>query len=452
MEKESVELVLEAIFRFYETVGDAVFNFYLTNSRTVLDIIHIIFKNVFYILLYITILFTVSYALIGFFLMLKKNRRQERPVADRDLPTVTIQIPTYNELAALNCARRCLKFDYPKEKIQIIIGDDSSKAEISAEIDEFANQHSILVTRRGSNIGFKPGNLNHMLQHSKGEYLVIFDSDFLPEKDFLRRLMAPFVHDKWISAVQARWVTRNFSQTFVSVLGGTIPIFTHYLGLPFLNRIGGNGFIAGSAEAVRKDEIVKAGGWKSGSLTEDIEYSFRLTIAGRKTVYLEDLTCECEAPFTLKDLGKQQMRWAYGVVTEFKSHFRKILFNRKLSLADKMGPFMLMSGYMVTLLFFLLTVTGFLSIITHRPDLIDWLKFLSETLLNIFLTSGFLLTTAITLFLAKKSRYIPRMIAASFTVGLLLINIVSIGILKALLDRPMQWYMLNKIGNNRAIR
>ena len=104
-------------------------------------------------------------------------------------PNITVQIPTYNEIAALNCAERCLKFEYPKEHLQIIIGDDSDDPLISKRIDEFASLNSqIEISRRGTNNGYKPGNLNAMLKKSRGDYILIFDSDFLPKRDFLAKL------------------------------------------------------------------------------------------------------------------------------------------------------------------------------------------------------------------------------------------------------------------------
>ena len=438
---------LAQIYNFYEQIGTSVYTFYIQNSRLILDYMHTFFNSFFNILLYFTILLTFTYLIISIYLITNKRKIRERLVKNSQLPFVTVQIPTYNELAALNCAKKCLEFDYPKDKYEIIIGDDSSEKEISKKINRFAKWNSIKVTKRGNNIGFKPGNLNHMLKFTKGEYIVVFDSDFLPEKDFLKRIIAPFIHNNKIDAVQARWRIKNFSQNMVSVVGGLIPMFSHMLALPFLMKTGGNGFIAGSAEAVRKKTLLDMGGWKSGALTEDIEYSLRLTKAGKKITYLESLECDCETPFTLNDLGKQQMRWAYGVIKALKLHFGGIL--RKTP-KQSLNVIMLLSGYLITILFFSLGITGLLSIITHRPEAVQWIKFFSETTLNVVLTSGFLLTGIITLVMSKKAREIPRMLIASFSVGLIVILYVTTGVLKALFNRPMQWFILAKQGNQNG--
>lgn len=444
---ETLVSLVTKVFTFYESQGDYAYEFFVNYSRTILDYLHVIFNGMFYILLYITIFLTFSYVVMAIYLLFKKYDKKEIPVKDKDLPFVTIQIPTFNEIIALNCARSCLEFDYPKNKFEIIIGDDSNDKSVSKKLDEFASIHNIVkITRRGRNIGFKPGNLNHMLKFSKGDYIVIFDSDFLPKKDFLRRIIAPFIHDNKVSAVQARWVTKNFSQSLASVVGGTIPLFTHYIGLPILNRINSNKFIAGSAEAIKKKDLIHLGGWRSGALTEDIEYSLQLTNAGKKIVYLENLHCECEAPFTIKDLCKQQMRWAFGVISALKIHSKKILLNKNIPTVQKFNMFLLMSGYLITLFFFFLTLTGTLSVITHRPEIIDWGKFISETVLNIILTSGFLMVCTITLILSKKAKEIPRMIMASLSVGLVVIFVVTLGIFKAIFNRDMHWFMLNKRG------
>lgn len=445
MLEKIANLFLE-VTAFYSKIAESVYLFYFNQSRLILDYMHVFFKYSFNIFLVLTIVFTISYMVMGITLLVKKAKQKELKDTKK-YPFVTIQIPTYNELAALNCATRCIEFDYPKDRYEIIIGDDSSKKDISARIDSFSRDNGIKVTRRGSNIGYKPGNLNHMLKYTKGEYIVIFDSDFLPEKDFLKRIMTPFMHDKDLSAVQARWITKNYSQNLVSLIGGTIPLLTHYLGLPFLNLVKGNAFIAGSAEAIKKSDLVELGGWKDGCLTEDIEYSLRLTSKGKKIMYLENLHCECEAPFTLKDLGKQQMRWAYGVISAIKIHFGSILLNRKLKFADKLNVFLLLAGYVVTFLFFCLTLIGMLSIITHRPEAINWAKFAYETMLNIILTSGFFATIILASILGGKTRNVPGIVVASFTVGLVVIHLVTLGIFKALFNRPIQWYMLTKKGN-----
>ena len=285
------------------------------------------------IFLILTGIAAVFYVIIAIIVGLtkKKHHEEKRVITESELPTVTIQIPTYNELAALNCAIMCMDFNYPAEKMQIIIGDDSSDAEISSQIHQFVQNYpeKILLTRRGANIGYKPGNLNHMLKSSTGEIIVIFDSDFLPQREFLREVVKPFIINPEIAAVQARWSIKNFERNLCSLWGGTIAYYTHYVLLPFAQNVGGNCFLCGSAEAIRKSILTEIGPWSESALTEDIEYSLRLMAHNKKILFLPNLKCEGEAPFTVKDLCRQQMRWAYGNISAFKSHFRTILKRKR---------------------------------------------------------------------------------------------------------------------------
>lgn len=444
---ETVEKSIDSLFAVYNNVGEVAYLFYYENSRLILDFLHVVFQSTFYTFLFITIVLALFYFFMAVVTSFKKTRHFGEVEKGRE-PYVTIQIPTYNELAALNCAKACLNFDYPKEKMQIIIGDDSSDKGVSEKIDAFAKKNpNVEITRRGNNIGYKPGNLNHMLKYTRGDFIVIFDSDFLPGEDFMKKVLAPFRTDKNISVVQARWNLYNFKQNFYSVLGGTITLLCHNVALPFITRMGGNTYLCGSAEVIKRKDLVDAGGWKSGSLTEDVECSFRLIRRGKRLVYLDYLECDCEAPHTLIDLCKQQMRWAYGVVSAFKLHFLEIMKSRVPSTKDKASVLIFASGYLFTSLVLLLTVTGVLSLITDRPEAINWGLFLFETGRNVLLTSGFILTSIFALTVSNKVTQVPKMIIASLSVGFAVVYYVNIGIVKAIFGRQMDWFILKKKGN-----
>ncbi|MBI2660988.1 glycosyltransferase [Candidatus Woesearchaeota archaeon] len=426
---------------------------YNAMGRQVLDFLHIIFDNMFQFFLVIAVFVSALYYLAAFHSLFGRKKPRKYEFDEKKAPFVSVQIPTYNELVAIKCAENCMEFDYPKDRYEIIIGDDSTDREISGKLDEFANTSSLVkVVRRGSNQGYKAGNLNNMLNHSKGEILVIFDSDFTPESDFLRRIAAPFISNPDISAVQARWKFRNQNQNMISTLGSTIGACFHQITLPFISRKKEFSFIGGSAEAVRKSDLVRLGGWQNGSLTEDIEFSLRLMKNGHKIEYLEDLECQSEVPFVPKDLYRQQMRWAYGVISAYKEHWRDIVMSRKLGIGDKINLVFVASGYCMAILLLFLFSTGFLSFITHPPGPIDLGKFFSELGRNIILTSGLLFASVVALVKNRNSRGIPSMMASSFSYGLIVTYYVNMGIFKVMLNRPMRWYMLNKKGNLEAIQ
>lgn len=393
---------------------------------------------------YIGAVISIVWVLMVLNVVFIKKKIIEETIPKNKLPFVTIQIPTKNEIIALRCARKCLAFDYPKNKFEIILGDDSTDKKISKRIDKFAARYkNVKVTRRLTNEGFKPGNLNHMLKYSKGKIIVIFDSDFTPEKDFLKRIVVPF-KDKKVSAVQARWKFSNADQNLVTALGSSIVYTGHQVLLLFLKKQNA-GFLCGSAEAVRKSDLIKAGGWKSGSLTEDIEYSLRLHRQGKEIHYMPNLECYNEAPSTPKDLYRQQMRWAHGVTSAYKVHTKDILTADDLSGKDKFLAMMgSCFGYTFPVTLFLIVLFGILSFFTIRVAPVDWSHFLLDISKNILVTAGLLITGAVALCRAKKAALIPKMIFSSFTIGLVTTFYVNKGIAKALMNQPMKWYMLKK--------
>ncbi|MBW2981389.1 glycosyltransferase [Candidatus Woesearchaeota archaeon] len=422
----------------------SILRWYSIQGRLILDILHSVFENIFHFFLYIAIFFTTVYLILSLIVMLSKKKAKERPFDIKKAPFVTIQIPTRNELIALRCAEKCLDFDYPEEKYEILIGDDSDKQEISQKLAEFAEKYEkVRVIKREKNIGFKPGNLNSMLKHSNGEILVIFDSDFTPEKNFLKRIINPFINDKSISAVQARWNFNNFNQNLVTILASTIVYVFHHVTLSFLN-IFGTGSLCGSAEAIKKKDLIELGSWTSGSLTEDIEYTLRLYKNNKKIVYLPTLQCYSDVPFVASDLYKQQMRWAYGVITSYKRHIKNIMFNKSLSIKKKITSFSPGFGYLMPILILLMFVFGTLSFFTNRPGPIDLVKFFSDLGKNVILTSGLIIASVFALYKEKKIKHTLKVLLASFSIGIITTYYVNKGIFKSLLRKPMQWYLLNK--------
>ena len=359
----------------YIIVINNFFSWYNSFGRRILDFLHTVFDSVFNLLLIIAVIISLLYVIISLYMLFRKRENLKKYEYDGQLPFVTVQIPTFNELVAIRCAKYCLNFDYPKDKYEIIIGDDSNNEEVSRKLQQFAKESSgrIKVVKRGSNTGYKPGNLNNMLKYSKGDFLVIFDSDFMPPEYFLKRAIYPFMMDKNVAGVQGRWKLINSGQNMVTALGSTIVLTCHHLTIPFMYERRKLTFLCGSAEAVRKSVLIELGGWEEGNLTEDIEFSLRLLERGYKIEFLADLECDSEVPFTIKDLYKQQMRWAYGVIYSWKKHFKSIVKSKHLNIIDKLymgGVFC--SGYLISILLAGLFATGTLSFITHAPAQIEW--------------------------------------------------------------------------------
>ena len=367
----------------------------------------------------------------------------------RLLPRVTIQIPTYNEPVAIRCAEKCLRMDYPKGRFNIIIGDDSDKSDISRMIDGFARKHpgKVSVTRRGNNEGFKAGNLNYMLKHGKNnEIIVLFDSDFVPPRNFLRKIVQPF-SDEDVAIVQARWQFLNPAQNMISTLASSILYMYHHLVMTAFNS-NGISLLCGSAEAVRKSALIKQGGWEAGSLTEDTEYSLRSLKNGYKSVYLHGLEAKGEVPFTIRGFKRQQMRWAYGTTSAYMKHSRALFSSKLFSFRQKLFLSFVLLGYVVSPLLAILFISGTVSFFTNPPAPINVMAFTLDLGKNMLLISGFFFAGLVAMKKENRLSAVPKLFISSLTAGVYTSFYIAKAFFKAILKRPMTWYLIQKKGNN----
>jgi cellulose synthase/poly-beta-1,6-N-acetylglucosamine synthase-like glycosyltransferase len=425
--------------------------------------IHSFIKTAFEVALLGAFILSLGYFIVtAFALALRRLRNKPEVIEDRSLyPTVTVQIPTYNELAALNCAARCLEFDYPEEKIQIMIGDDSNQPEVSAKIDEFAAANPrVEISRRGNNAGFKPGNLNVMLPKAKGDYLLILDSDFLPKKDFLKRLVVPVIKDPALAGAQAAWRIINVHDNHSTLMGTGIVNIIHSVILPFLKATTNQCVFCGSGELVKKSYLLEHGGWTAGALTEDVDYSLRVITSGKRIAYVDDLRVRCEVPYTPGDLFRQQMRWAYGVMRAFMNHGKKLFLSRTIQKRTKFAAFLFSSGYVMITLLLLTMVLGTVNLISGLfgvdPASAQTSSYtvghlVYDTVVNIVLTCGMLVSSIAAGFINGFGfRSLGRLVLSSLSIGVICMFFVGRGLLTAWFGLPMKWFMLKKAGNEVA--
>ena len=407
-------------------------------------LVHAVSTDIFHFLVIPVAIFSVFFYFFGVVGILQKDAGKSSARGAKRLPKVTIQIPTFNEPVAIRCAEHCLKMDYPKSKFEIIIGDDSSDGNVSAMINDFARKHRIKVTRRGTNEGFKAGNINNMLRYSKGEIIVIFDSDFVPPADFLKRIVRPF-DDPKVACVQSKWSYINMEQSPTSKFASTVLMVYHNI-LARLNNAAGSPLLFGSGEAVRKNVIEKLGGWQEGSVTEDVEFSVRALIKGYKTVYLHDLSVQGEVPYNVRSLRTQQRRWAYGNTKAFLEHKRAILFG-KLSFFQKVLMSFTMLGYISSFFLVAFMFFGAVSFMTGEPSQINVVRLVVDVAINFVLASGFTFAGVVALWKEKKAHHVFVVFFSSLTVGILVSLSVCSGIIKVLRGKPMYWIVIKKKGN-----
>lgn len=408
-------------------------------------------------LLVLAIVILLSGSIIVFGAILRTRRQRavtEREFPLHDAPAVTIQIPTRNELPALTCAERCLAFDYPPDKFEILIGDDSDDAAISARISEFAAvEPKITVVRRRDLAGFKSGNLANLDRYTKTKYVVIFDSDDLPGADFLQRIMAPFVHDPGLAGVQARSEILNRGQNPITLFGAHVVATTFHLLVPLKVKMTGSATFCGSAMALNVDVLRSLEGWAYGAITEDIDYSYRVDQADGRVVYLSGLTCPCETPFTLSDLVRQQMRWGYGNVRAAVDHFPS-LFRGSHSLNSRLAgniliPLTLLLPVFALLVFVSVLVGAALAgIFSHFelpiPIALGVLAVASALLSQVVQFLSAIVASARAGFSHKE---LFGLAVAWFLVGPILLGAISIATVQAVLKRPMVWSLSRKVGH-----
>lgn len=267
--------------------------------------------------------------LVYHYLKWQKSKKTKNILTLSELPLVTIQLPVYNELYV---AERLLKavasLDFPKELLEIQVLDDSRDETpqiIAAQIQLIKHQGiNITHLQRPKRIGYKAGALAYGLEIAKGDYIAIFDADFLPYPDFLQKTL-PYFADQQVGLVQARWshLNENYS-IFTRIQAFSL---NGHFSIEQQGRNAGGYFINfnGTAGVWRKTAIKSAGGWHSDTLTEDLDLSYRAQLQGWKFVYLEDVVAPAEIPVAIEAIKSQQHRWSKGGAETARKHLKNII-------------------------------------------------------------------------------------------------------------------------------
>lgn len=260
---------------------------------------------------------------------------------DEDKPIVTIQLPVYNEFYVVErLIDAVANFDWPIEKLEIQVLDDSN----DETVDIIANKVKELRKKgidikqliRPNREGFKAGALAYGMDLLRGEYIAIFDADFVPESNFLNKTI-PYFGDDNIGVVQTRWGHLNKDYSILTKLQA-FALDAHFK-IEQRGRNSGGHFINfnGTAGIWRKTTILDAGGWQSDTLTEDLDLSYRAQLKGWKFKYLEDVESPAELPVTMPALKNQQFRWSKGAAECTRKNLGKVLINRGIGMKTKIN-------------------------------------------------------------------------------------------------------------------
>ncbi|MFD2999609.1 cellulose synthase family protein [Pontibacter toksunensis] len=261
-------------------------------------------------------------------------------VQHKEWPAVTVQLPVYNEryvVARLIAA--VAAFDYPHNRLQIQLLDDSTDdttAIIDGRIKDYPHLN-IQHIRRPDRTGYKAGALQHGLAQATGEYIAIFDADFLPKPDFLKQSLAPFANPQ-VGVVQTRWSHLNKDYSLLTRLQA-FGLNAHFT-VEQTGRNSGGHFMNfnGTAGVWRKACIMDAGGWQADTLTEDLDLSYRAQFRGWQFLFLEHVEAPAELPAAMGALKSQQFRWTKGAAETARKHLWRVLHSN-VSLPTKFHAF-----------------------------------------------------------------------------------------------------------------
>lgn len=287
------------------------------------------------------------------------------------LPYVTIQLPVYNELYVVErLIDAVAQLHYPIDKLNIQVLDDSTDETvqiIAAKVNQYKKQgFDIEHVRRPERKGFKAGALAYGLDFAKGEYIAIFDADFVPDPDFLLKTI-PHFNDPEVAIVQTRWEHLNEDFSLITQLQA-FGLNAHFT----IEQSGryAAGFLAnfnGTGGVWRKTAIADAGGWQSDTLTEDLDLSYRAQLRGWKFVYREDVGSPAELPVAMNALKSQQYRWMKGAAECARKLFGKVLQTPGVSFSRKLHAFFHLFS---SATFILVLILGIMSVpliyIRHR--------------------------------------------------------------------------------------
>ena len=279
------------------------------------------------------------YALVFFYYKNRSRRAKEPAARFAELPRVTVQLPIYNEqFVVARLVEAVCRLDYPRDRMEIQLLDDSTD-ETTAVAREVVQRYAaqgfpIVLLHRDNREGFKAGALQAGMEAAHGEFIAIFDADFVPPADFLRRTM-DFFTDPQLAMVQTRWGYINRDYSWLTRIEAIL-LDGHFVlehGARYRTGLFFN--FNGTAGVWRRAAIESAGGWQHDTLTEDTDLSYRAQLAGWKFLYLPEVECPSELPAEMNAFKVQQARWAKGLIQTSRKILPRLLRRKDVSRHQK---------------------------------------------------------------------------------------------------------------------
>ncbi len=321
------------------------------------------------------------------YLYLKHSRRRPR-IARRfdELPRVTVQLPVFNEM---HVVRRLLdavvRLDYPRDRLQIQVLDDSTDATTGISEAEAARLgregFDIECVHRVDRSGFKAGALENGLKTATGEYIFILDADFVPKADVLEKTIHYFT-DERIGMIQTRWGHLNRTYNLLTRVQAMFLDGHLELEQTARNRSGRFFTFNGTAGIWRRECIEDAGGWEHDTLTEDMDLSYRAQLRNWKFIFLNEVETPAELPVDMDGFKTQQHRWTKGSIQVCKKVLPAI-WRSRFPLHVKLEATAHLTANFAWLLLLVLCFLIFPNM-KYQPDFAGWLKLLIHVPIFLF--------------------------------------------------------------------
>ena len=289
-----------------------------------------------------------------------RDGRHSDPAAEIEKwPKVTVQLPIFNEMyVAERVIEAAVKLEYPAELLQIQVLDDSTDETVDLVCRVVTRYQAqgvdIIHLHRTNRIGYKAGALQAGMATAAGEYMAIFDADFVPPPDFLRKAL-PYLDEPDVAFVQTRWGHLNRDYSWLTFLQ-SLAIDAHFMVEQFARSRAGYWFnFNGTAGIWRREAMEDAGGWKADTLTEDLDLSYRAYLRGWRGRYVRDIVVPAELPVSFSAYRRQQHRWSRGSL-ECALKLGPQVWRAPIPLSHKIQATLHLTGYSVHLLLFALTL------------------------------------------------------------------------------------------------
>lgn len=288
-----------------------------------------VIMGVYFVSLTILFLFGSSGIVMVYYYFKHRNKEQPRVGELKEFPVVTVQLPVYNEQYVVGRLLDAVcNLAYLREHLEIQVLDDSTD-ETTAIIEEHVARYreqgiDVKHIRRGTREGYKAGALREGLKSARGEYIAIFDADFVPQPDFLLKTLPHLLSDPMVGVVQTRWEHLNSDYSFLTRVQAMALDGHFVIEQNVRNKAGFFINFNGTGGIWKKSCILDAGNWEPDTLTEDLDLSYRAQLRGWKFVYLNNVTSPAELPSEINALRNQQFRWTKGAIETARKILPKV--------------------------------------------------------------------------------------------------------------------------------